>query len=166
MNELITQQRLKSLLSYDKETGGFVWIGSKNRKVKNGSLAGSIDSSGHSQIKVEKRSYSAHRLAWLYVYGEWPKMQIDHINGNRTDNRIANLRDVSASINSQNKRNATSSNKSSGLLGTHWHRAANKWAATIKTCGITKHIGLFESKEDAHKAYLHVKRIDHIGCTI
>lgn len=166
MSELLTQEALKQLLSYNRETGVFTWIGSKNTRVKNGSVAGSTDSSGHIQIKVNKKGYAAHRLAWLYECGSFPLMQIDHINGNRTDNRIDNLRDVSASVNSQNKRIATSQNKTSGLLGVHWSKAANKWVAAIKLQNKTKYLGVFVSKEDAHQVYINAKRKFHAGCTI
>jgi len=105
---MITQEKLKKLLYYNKDTGFFVWkkdIFNLNKyKVANqGDIAGCISSGGYIQISIGGKCYSAHRLAWLYEFGHFPKLQIDHINRVRDDNRIDNLRDVSGKVNMSNK---------------------------------------------------------------
>ncbi len=164
-NILTSQNDLQLVLKYESETGLFYWIGSKNNRVKNGSVAGSKDSSGHIQIKIFGRTYLAHRLAWLYSHGEWPEQQIDHINGIKSDNRITNLRDVSPRINAENRRLACKTSKS-GILGVSWHKASNSWTSSIKTLGKRKHLGCFKTPELAHEAYLNAKRQLHHGCSI
>lgn len=111
------------------------------------------------------RFYFAHRLAWFYVHGEWPKGHVDHINGNRDDNSAGNLRDVSPTVNAQNLRKARSDNKS-GLLGVCWVERVKRWKAQINVHGAHLTIGFYESKEEAHQAYVQAKRQHHAGCTI
>ncbi len=89
----------------------------------------------------------AHRVAYAIWFGEWPSQQIDHINGNRADNRIANLRQVDASGNQRNK--LVSKVGASGNIGVYWHAATNKWLASIGLNGRQTHLGLFEQKSDA-----------------
>ncbi len=98
----LTAEYLRSILHYDQETGIFTWKVRTARRVKAGDVAGCSDGDGYRLIKVQSRLYKAHRLAWLYIHGSWPKDQIDHINRIRTDNRIANLREVSNKQNLQN----------------------------------------------------------------
>ena len=101
---MITQEYLKSVLYYDKDTGLFTWkISNKKGHVKEGKLAGSKDNRGYVKIQINKKDYTAHRLAWFYIYGEWPKQVIDHINRIKFDNRIENLRDVSVLENNKNR---------------------------------------------------------------
>jgi len=100
----LTQERLKELLHYDSGTGMFIWREDRGRLAKKGGKAGCPHKKGWISLFVEGKAYKAHRLAWLYVYGEWPQDQIDHINRDNSDNRIINLRDVSHSINQRNKR--------------------------------------------------------------
>ena len=99
------------------------------------------------------------------MYGEMPKQNIDHINGIRDDNRIENLRDVSQKINLQNKRNPNA-NSTSKFLGVCWHKSRNKWQSQIAVNGKDKYLGLFETAELAHEAYLIAKRELHEGCTL
>lgn len=105
----------------------------------------------------------AHRLAWLYVHGEWPSKHLDHLNGNRTDNRIENLRQVSVAENAENTRRPHRDNKS-GYLGVCKKRG--KWLAVIQIKGKYTRIGLFDTPEMAHEAYLAEKRKHHKACTI
>lgn len=160
----LTADRLRALFTYDQDTGVFTRR-VRSANVLAGSVAGSL-SHGYMRIGVDGRQYAAHRLVILYVEGEFPPDQIDHINGVRTDNRLANLRHASNSVNGQNKRRALISNKSCGLLGASFHKGAGKWSAQIKTNGKSKHLGLFESADMAHAAYLVAKRSLHEGCTI
>lgn len=160
---MITQKRLRELLSYDPDTGVFQWLFSRGT-ARAGAVAGSADSYGYLQTKIDRRCYLNHRLAWLYVHGEWPTRQIDHINGKRTDNRLANLRIVSASVNQQNHRVARVDNKC-GLLGVS--SSGKRWQARIShPGGKDAYLGLFDTPELAHAAYLEAKRRLHPGCTI
>ena len=154
------------LLSYDKETGLFVWLVSRNNNSTQGSIAGHVNEHGYRLIGVGYKLLRAHRLAWFMAHGYWPKGQIDHINGNRDDNRICNLRDVNSSINNQNYRKAKSSNKTSGLLGVWLDKKSKKWATAITVGEKQIWIGRFNTPEEAHFAYLQKKRSIHAGCTI
>lgn len=161
--ELLTQHRLKELLSYDAKTGVFYWRFRPRYGIAVGSVAGSTTSDNYTVIRVGGAHYKAHRLAWLYVYGHWPKNDLDHIDGNRLNNRIANLREASRSLNLENQRRARSDNRT-GLLGVS--KRYNGYQARIHVGGVSKHIGLFQTAEAAHAAYLKAKRELHAGCTI
>lgn len=127
---MLNQEALKELLQYDPDTGIFTWIGYEGGKAVIGKRAGTIDSiQGYRIITFEGKRYSCARLAWLYVYGDWPKHSIDHINGIRDDNRIANLRDVSLTDNQRNRR--LNENNNSGVTGVSWYAARQKWRACI-----------------------------------
>lgn len=147
---MLTQSRLKELLHYDPNTGTFVWR-SARQGVRVGGVAGCINGNGYQLICVDYRLYMSHRLAWLYVYGAWPEHEIDHINGIRDDNRIANLREATRAENAQNR--AKQSNNTSGLIGVHWDSTKRKWISQIKIDGATKHLGVFDTPESAHAAY-------------
>jgi hypothetical protein len=108
----------------------------------------------------------AHRVAWVHFYGGWPKNVIDHINGDKTDNRIANLRDVPHALNMHNQRAASAHNKRSSLLGAHWHKNGGRWRSNITVAGVTRHLGCFDTEQEAHAAYVEAKRSLHAGCTI
>jgi hypothetical protein len=163
----LTAQALRTILRYDPETGHFFWSNPPNRTNPRlvGRIAGWKYSGDYWHIRVQGRLYRAHRLAWLYVHGEWPKYQIDHINGIRTDNRIANLRDVSHQANCENKRSPRSDNKS-GYLGVSWSAHGHSWKASIGFSGKVKNLGYFATAEAAHAAYVEAKRRLHGGCTI
>ena len=142
----ITAEELRRILSYDPETGVFRWRVKTCLKVRVGNVAGSLNDSGYILIRCGKR-YRAHRLAWLYVYGNWPDKLIDHINGDRKDNRITNLRVVSDTENAINK--CRQSNNTSGYTGVHWDRRRKKWSAHIKINKKKKTIGRFDSLQEA-----------------
>ena len=145
-NEL-TAEYLRSVLHYSPETGIFTWKVSTSRRVKTGDIAGSPEGHGYLQIRLQRRPHKAHRLAWLHVYGEWPKDQLDHINRNRSDNRISNLREVS---NKQNGQNASKpSNNTSGHPGVCWHKRDSKWVAKITHSYKRIHLGYFKTMEEA-----------------
>ena len=164
----ITQESLKELLHYNPETGVFTWIKKPNRKVLIGSIAGSILKTGRdigrTNICLNRITFGAHRLAWLYMTGEWPTKVIDHINGNPQDNRFANLRSVSCRENSQNLRKQPAGG-ASGLLGAA-KGSGGKWVAAIKINGKKKYLGRFLKPEDAHQAYVLAKREYHATCSI
>lgn len=155
--EILTQSLLKNVLRYEPDTGHFYWIAPCSRfsMVKPGQRAGSLHSRGYIVLKVYGRSYRAHRLAWFYVHGEWPHPEIDHINRNKIDNRIANLRVTDHLGNMQNK--GLYRSNSSGYTGVSWHKQRGKWVAQIQVAKRNHHIGFFDDPSTAHAAYLRVK---------
>jgi hypothetical protein len=155
---------IRDKLKYSPQDGRFTWKVAASRRYQAGRAAGSINGRGYRGIMIEGKWYAAHRLAWLYVYGQWPSGQIDHINGVRDDNRIANLRDVGQEVNLQNHRQARASSKT-GLLGVS-AVPGDKFIARIKSGGVKVHLGTFATADDAHAAYVLAKRALHPGCTI
>ena len=159
---MLTQERLKELLHYDPDTGIFTRMTSTGG-VKIGSVAGANHSRGYLQCSIDGKLYLCHRLAWLYITGEFPLDQIDHISGNKKDNRILNLRDVNNTTNQQNIKTCKSNNKLV-VLGVHSSRG--KFKAEIRINGKKKQLGHFQTPELANAAYLEAKRKHHEGCTI
>ena len=153
------QATLKHLLQYDPATGVFTWLSGK----RSGKAAGFLQSHGYLQIQICDKAYYAHRLAWLFVHGELPDKVIDHVDGDRRNNAISNLRCVSQGENLQNQRTARSDN-SCGALGVS--AKAGKWRAAIRVAGRSIHLGTFASKEAASAAYIDAKRRLHPACAI
>ena len=148
--EILTQEILKQCLDYNKETGEFFWLITTNRK-KAGTRAGTQRVDGYRKIQVKKQLYFEHRLAWLYVYGNFPENVIDHIDGNPSNNAIENLRDVTVAVNSQNRLKPHTRNKLN-LLGVT-KTLGGKFNAKICHDGKRIHLGNFQTKEDAFKSY-------------
>jgi hypothetical protein len=151
---MVTLDQVKQILDYDPETGIFRWKYSPSPFVKANDIAGCIKNGpngGHRSIKINKKSYFAHRLAWLVVTGEWPEFDIDHINGKRDDNRYSNLRLATKAQNNHNR--SINKNNKIGYKGVHLHKQSGKWKAQIAHNGKKKHIGLYATPEEAHKAY-------------
>lgn len=143
----LTTEYFRSVLHYDPATGVFTWKVRTSSRVKVGDVAGCPDGHGYLCIMVGSRLYRAHRLAWLYVYGNWPEDQIDHINRNRSDNRISNLRGVT---NKQNLQNASKySHNTSGHAGVSWYKRISKWQAKITHNQKDVHLGYFSVLEEA-----------------
>ena len=157
---------LMNILRYDPQSGDFIWLENRGRSGKKGDRAGTITRDGYVRIRSSGVNMLAHRLAWLFVYGSWPKLCIDHIDGDRSNNRIANLRDVSLGVNQQNRRHAMPNNKTSGLLGVSFQSNRGLWVASIGVNGKRKHLGRFSSPQDAYLAYLTAKRQFHEGNTL
>ena len=157
-----TQERLKEVLNYDPASGKFTWIIHRHKSYV-GKEAGCADGTRRLTISVDGARYFAHRLAWLYVHGVWPEGVIDHIDGNPGNNALANLRDVSVAINSQNRRRARSESKT-GVLGVF--KKNGHFFASISVNDKTRHLGVFETVEEAHDAYVKAKRVLHPGCTL
>ena len=152
---MLTQSRLKQLLHYDPETGVFTWRVSPCNRVRTVSVAGSLGMKGYRRIRIDRSNYFAHRLAWLYMHGQFPCDKTDHINGVKDDNRIANLRAATDAQNSQNR--AKQSNNTSGIPGVYWSSKNKKWCAMIGINRRRKYIGYFDDPEAAHAAYLAAK---------
>ncbi len=149
-NDPPNRERLLHLLDYNQETGVFTWRNPTTPCVKEGQRAGTIQSGGYVQITLDKVSYLAHRLAWLYTYSIWPTDQIDHRNGVRHDNRILNLRDCSRAENLQNT--GTPCNNTSGVKGVDQKtlRSGERvWRARICVGGRSKHLGYFPTFTEA-----------------
>lgn len=160
----LTAQRLRELLSYNPESGQLSWLESRG-SVASGKLCNTKDKHGYIVIRVDRRLYKAHRLAWLHAYGEWPRGVIDHINHDCSDNRLENLRDVTQAQNSGNILGPKAGNKS-GFLGVHYDRRAGRYCAEIKLNRKKHHLGHFQTAEEASAAYLTAKRKLHPACII
>lgn len=158
----LTADRLRELLNYDPETGVFTWRVSR-KKCRVGAIAGCL-SNGYIAVMLEGRYYRCHRLAWLHFYGVWPSREIDHANRVRSDNRIANLREVSSSQNKQNT--PRQKNNTSGFRGVGWHKRIKRFQAQIWVRGKITHLGYFDDPEQGDQAYLCAKRRLHEGGTI
>jgi len=146
---MISQSKLKEKLHYNQDTGVFIWIGTKSNIVKNGDIAGTPSGHGYLIVGIKNKKYYLHRLAWLYVYDEIPG-DIDHINHNRSDNRICNLRNVTSKENSKNR--SKQSNNKSGMVGVTWYKNYNKWRSYIKVDGKQISLGYFTQFYEAVNA--------------
>lgn len=157
-------EAIRASFDYDAETGILTRIRSVQPSAV-GKAAGTLTGEGYLGLRWGMKGYLVHRLVWLWVHGKWPDHDIDHINGVRTDNRLANLRDVPRLINVQNQRRAQVINKS-GFLGVSV--CGKKFRATLIVTGPRRQLwlGTFATAEEAHAAYLAAKRIHHEGCTI
>jgi hypothetical protein len=147
----LTQAYLCEVLHYDPEGGHFTWLKDTGKKRMKGKRAGNL-CKRYWEIAIGGRQYKAHRLAWLYVHGQWPANDIDHINGDHLDNRIANLRPATRSQNNMNNEGRTT--KSSVRRGVSWHSQMNKWRAYITVDLKQISLGLFDKQEDAIAARL------------
>lgn len=156
--------RLRELTIYTPETGEFVWRRSKGAAKAGSPVGGKHRSKGYGEACIDGQYHQTHRLVWFYVHGCWPTGQIDHINGKRDDNRLSNLRDVSAHGNQQNRTRGNKGKKYSDLIGAYW--GSGSWFSTILVGGKHVYLGRFPSAEAAHAAYIEAKRKHHSGCTI
>lgn len=156
---MLTQAQLKQYLDYDPETGLFTWK-CKKQGVKTGEIAGNINTDGYVRIVINYKPYAAHRLAWLYMYNKWPCNQLDHINRIKKDNRLVNLREVTAIQNSWNTGSKT--NNISGYIGVHWDITRKKYLARIRINKKLKYLGIFNCPKEAHKAYITAKAKFHV----
>ena len=147
----LSQEKLKSIFEYDPVTGVMRWKESRSNMIKN-SIAGSIHSSGYKVVTIESGSYKMHRIIWIMLFDNIPNgFYIDHINGNKIDNRLENLR---LATNSQNQQNRPApKNSSSGYRGVTWHKQMQQWMARIGHHGQRTTIGFFNTAEDAYEAY-------------
>ena len=137
---LPSQAKLKEDFTYEPETGDFTRYDGK---------WGGISKTGYIRINYEGKSYSVHRLIWMWVYGEEPEI-IDHINGDKQDNRLVNLRSVDQKTNLQNQKRYK--NNKSGFNGVNWHEHTGKWTAQLKINGKVTHIGKYNTPQEAADA--------------
>jgi hypothetical protein len=143
----LTADRVRSILDYNPETGVFIWRVASRRKPAGSVAGGTSGPSRYIDIYIDGVAYKAHRLAWLYVHGEWPQHTIDHVNRIKSDNRIANLRDVSLTDNLQNR---VSTWASTGLRGVS--KSRDKYLARIRVGGKLHYLGLYKTAEEAAQA--------------
>lgn len=147
----ISIEELRRHVDYCQSTGAITNRRSGKYRTKGMKVPTIKDRDGYLKISVRGVSLKAHRVAWAMVHGEWPKDQIDHINGQRDDNRIANLREAGHAENAQNQ--ATPRNNTSGYIGVSWRPGKGKWRAQISVGGVRHHLGLFDTAEAASRAY-------------
>jgi hypothetical protein len=155
-----TLSKVHELLRYEPETGKLFWKVSTSNRVKVGSEAGTIAKIGYRYVKIDGHRLLAHRLIFFIKNGEWPKQDIDHMDGDRLNNSWDNLRECSRQINNENKRNA-SRNSFTGVLGVSPSRG--KFHAQIQTAGKNKSLGRFKTIEEAKSVYLTAKAKLHKG---
>ena len=141
---------MRERLSYTPDDGKVWWVNHPRRSTANGTEAGNLRQDGYRKLKFCGKQYLVHRVAWLLHHGSWPVGDIDHIDGNSSNNKLVNLRDVSHCVNLQNRKSATTKNKT-GFLGVVKRR--NKYAAHIHKNGKQIYLGLFATAELAHQAY-------------
>jgi hypothetical protein len=146
----LSMERLREILEYDPETGNFIWKTATSSRNPVGSIAGTVTSAGYREVCIDWKRYLIHRLAWFWTHGVWPH-EIDHINRDRLDNRIANLREAERSQNNLNTK--TRRDNSSGVRGVTWHAQNKKWRAVYHKNGKQISLGLFDDIEEAAKAY-------------
>lgn len=156
---MLTRERMKELLTYDPNTGEIRRIKTISGNAVKGMLAGSIKPNGYVQIQVDGKCYLGHRLAWLHEFGEFPVGILDHINGNRQDNRIGNLRQVTASQNCHNELLRT--NNTSGVKGVTWDKRRKSWAAKFWHERKCINVGNFKSLEEAKEAVMRKRKEAH-----
>lgn len=147
----MTQDKLKELLHYNPISGLFTWLKSPNRKISIGSVAGTLSTCGYIKIKLCKRQYPAHRLAFIYMNGTVTKNFIDHIDRNPSNNAFENLRECTSSQNLFNTQKRV--NNTSGYKGVFWHKKDCRWVASATVKGVKKHLGNFLKIENAALAY-------------
>lgn len=157
----LTQEYLKTILKYDPETGIFIWIVRIANNIHIGDIAGSLDKqSGYIRLMIDEKNYRAHRLAWLYMIGDWPIYKIDHKDKCKNNNKFSNLRDIPHGKNMFNL--GEYKNNTSGYNGVYLNNNKTKWKSQIGVNNTLIHLGTFSTKEEAFKAYEEAKIKYHI----
>lgn len=146
---MLTAERARELLHYDPGTGVFTWLRRTSNRIRVGDVAGALVD-GYIAIGIDGASYQAHRVAWLMTHGVFPGPELDHEDGNKSNNRIANLRDAGSRENRLNM--PRRSDNSSGVTGVSWHAKARKWVAQVQIDGQNIYLGLHETIEAAAHA--------------
>lgn len=159
---MISIEKLRHHYSYDPETGAFTRLITFKGGKPSGIVQGHIDTQGYLRIGIKGKSYKAHRLAWFFVHGVWPSGQIDHIDRNKLNNRISNLRDVTQSYNQHNRVEARRDNVA-GLLGVRFNKKDGKYHARITANRKHLFLGQFDDPQEASAAYFAAKEELHPG---
>jgi hypothetical protein len=154
---VIPIHRLREVLEYSPESGEIRNRVSRARALK-GAVAGNKNADGYLCLMVDGKMLKAHRVAWCLMTGEWPTKHIDHIDGDKRNNSWLNLRQADAAQNAQNI--AAASDRRDGLVGVS-RATSGGWRARIKLNYVEKHLGVFDSEQEAHAAYLEAKRSMH-----
>lgn len=163
-NSEVTQEFLFKYLPYNSVTGEFTYSDLCKHRMKNkvaGTTISKHPNTGYKRIYLLRKWYQAHRLAWLYVYGVWPDGEIDHVNNERGDNRIENLRVVSRSENMTNSK--TKKGNTSGMKGVYWNADWGKWCATVSIKKQRYWLGGFVDIQDAKNAVVTKLREENIS---
>lgn len=157
---------LRDRLKYDEDSGFLYWVKPRSNRVKVGQRAGCLDKThGYWVVSFNNIHQQVHVLIWAMVYGEWPVDCVDHVNGDKADNRLCNLRAATNSQNQQNKKKAMK-NSSTGVLGVFWDKERGLFRAEIRVNGKGKFLGRFTTAKEASEVYLTHKRQLHDYCTI
>jgi hypothetical protein len=154
----LSQSRLRDILHYDPLTGVFTWRIALSKRTPIGSVAGNRGKAGYVYIRIAGSNYAAHRLAWIYMTGEWPPLEVDHVDGSRDKNEWDNLRLASSSQNNANRRTPLS--KEHGLKGVRFNDG--RWEARIQIKGSRVSLGRFSSAQEAQDAYRSAA-LEHFG---
>ena len=166
----ITPEEVRKLLRYDPETGQLFWrprepsmfsptakrtaehvCANWNARYANKLAFTARSVAGYKTGSIFNRNYYAHRVAWAIIHGSWPECEIDHINGDPSDNRLSNIRSASRAQNERNK--GFRKNNTSGFQGVSLHSQMNKWVASITVDRVQKYLGVFDTAAEAHEAY-------------
>lgn len=150
--KLPTQAQIKELLHYDPETGVLRWKTARSSRVKPFGVAGYKDTNGYIKIQINGVNFRGHRIAWIYMTGEWPQNEVDHKNGVRDDNSWGNLREATRKQNCENLPLATK-NKS-GFRGVYFDKKRKKWIAQISSNRKVFNLGGYESPQEAYSVCL------------
>lgn len=146
-NKKLTQALVRDLFDYDPETGSLTWRNVRSKRVNIGDNAGTINDQGYRTVSVNHASCRVSRIIWLFVYGYLPENVIDHINRDRLDNRISNLREASRICNSRNSGNRK--NNTSGVKGVHWYKRCGTWHAQIMINRKSHSLGQYKDFDEA-----------------
>lgn len=157
--QILTQEYLRSLFDYDPETGLVTRKTCTANRQTVGEVVGSKYKRGYLVATINYTKYPLHRLIWLWVHGEWPAADVDHINRDRADNRLLNLRSVTRSENSHNA--GMSRANRSGFTGVSWDKSKTRWLASIRANGKQHYLGRFDTPQAASAAYLAAKAVYH-----
>lgn len=146
---MLTQERVHEVLRYEPDTGEFYWIKAVNSRSRPGKRAGCVDAEGeYRKIRLDKKEYSEHRLAWFYVHGVWPKQLIDHIDNNGLNNKLTNLREANHRQNGCNR--SLGRNNTSGAKGVI--RRGKRFEAQVRSHGKFVYCGMHDTLEEAKEA--------------